>query len=1125
MHVRLLGSLEIETVGRVISVGGQQRRILLSLALEPHGLHREVLEERLGLSRGGLRTSVTRLRSTVGSEAIESIENGYRLRADSIDADRFELLVRDADAARGDARVEALTEALAIWRGDALQDVAEEDWARPTAVRLAELRVAASEDLAEALIDADRTTEAITRLRVLATDHPYRDRACGLLMTALTMEGRQTEALRAFQEHRERLIDEVGIDPSDELVDLDRRIAIGEAIVPIRAAVGLEPDDGLLTFVFTDIVGSTARWNADAEEMAAALMRHDAAIEAAVTRAGGRVVKHTGDGFMAVFAEAEEAVAAAVAAQRTVELPIRIGMHLGTASARDGDYFGPAVNRAARIMSVAHGGQILLSPEVDMYLSESETLDLGRHRLRAELEPEQLMQLVHPELASSFPELRGALETPHNLPSYPSDFIGRTEDVSALASLLRNNRMTSVVGVGGAGKTRLAIAAASTLLAEFPNGVYFIELASLTRGQSICAAIRSALGLAEGATTDQQDARDLGALLRERRTLLVLDNCEHLGTAPALVAEQLLLDAPALHVLATSRSPLEVAAEALWNISGLTPADAAGLFEARAKAIDPALEPSDNERAVVLDICERLDHLPLAVELAAAQVALLSIDEIQERLVNVVELRNARASVAGRQETLRATLTWSVDSLSDSARRRLTALSVFAGQFSLDAAEAVAVFDGDDGADLVADLGELIQRGLLARDRATRRYRLLHLVRTFASESLTGPALIEARGRHAQFYTGHASALTNDIYSAGATADASDLANLRSAASHLSETANAAGLVGLIVAGAEYWSHAGAAHDIERWLQAATDMGHDLPVDLQVAALATVTSALTIARPSGGTAIELGLDAVQLAERPDASPRSKFMAACELGYAYVHADARDPRGPEWLNRSLEVSDNNPLRMMRSYSRLSVAAFIGGHPENGLEPAERAVAIAQAAGVTVFEQVARSFRAATRAVLGDHDGACNDLGRLDDVPADLDPVWRSTIHVTAANAWLALDDQDRARGHLVPALGMPLADLGEVIWTMIGSTACMLDVAPPEIVARSIGAIRLFHSATQPMLEEQLAAAETRVRGVLGDEAYAIAEALGARESIGSTNLQLANALADLGDRQALRLAS
>lgn len=1123
MSVRLLGSLEIERDGAVVAIGAKQRRLLVALALEPHGVRREVLEERLSLSRGGLRTSITRLRAAVGAETIQSIDNGYRLKVDFVDVDRFEALAKQASEGDAQKQVELLTEALALWRGPALVDVADEEWARPTAVRLNELAAAAEEDLAEALIDVGRTTDAIAQLRITIERHPYRDRPCALLMMALAAEGRQTEALRSFNDHRTRLIDEIGIDPSEALIELDRQISMGEGL-PTAAAVGVIdplPTEGLLTFLFTDIVGSTQLWQQDPVAMHDALERHDAILTSIFHSNGGHIVKHTGDGFMAVFVDAHLAVSAAIEAHQMLDLPIRIGVHCGTANHRDNDYFGPTVNRAARIMSVGHGGQILVSADALPFLGDHDTIDLGRHHLRDSLEPEVLLQVVDPTLRTDFPRLEGAVGTPHNLPQHPAPLIGRVDEIASVSDLVRANRMVSLIGVGGAGKTRLATAVAKNLLDDFPHGVWFIELANLSEKHSIASTIRQALGLPDGGLDDDADIDDIAAHLANRKLLLVLDNCEHLGEAPGLIAERLLTGAGDVQVLATSRTVVGVAGEVLRQVAGMSVVDATGLFEARARAARPDIELRSDDLATVRDICSRLDQLPLGVELVAAQASLLDPGEIRDRLDSALELQNKTHSVGDRQKSLRVAMTWSYESLSEPTRQLLAQLSVFAGLFTLDAAEAVCALDGPG--DITHGLGDILRTGLLTRDPETRRYRLLHLVREFASEQL-GDQEQQVRHRHAAHHTAYVGALRRDIYRAGAVADASDLANLRDAAAFLIDQGDAHGLVELIVAGEEYWSHAGAAHDVETWLEAALAMPVELPVDLLVGALSSVTSALTIARPSGGTAIELGERAVELSLGDQASERSRFVAASDLGYAHVHADASNPIGSEWLTRSLDHCENDPMRIMRSNSRLSVAAFIGGHPELGLAPAEQAVAIAMAAHVTIFEQVARSFRAATRAVLGDRPGALEDLAELNDVPASLDPVWRGTIHVTAANAWLALDNHEAAAAHLMPALQIPLAEIGEVICTMIGSTACMIDVLPPELVATAIGAVEQFHSASQPMLASQLSHGRLRALAQLGEETFTIAHDRGKHETITSINQQLATALADLSDELMQQLA-
>ncbi|HTR58635.1 MAG TPA: adenylate/guanylate cyclase domain-containing protein [Casimicrobiaceae bacterium] len=536
----------------------------------------------------------------------------------------------------------------------------------------------------------------------------------------------------------------------------------------------------ITVFLFTDIEGSTRLWEQQPERMRPALAHHDAIARAAVENHHGTVVKMSGDGIHAAFDDPLDALNACLELQHTladpartngIALRARCGLHAGVDERRDNDFFGRSVNRAARIMSAAHGGQILVSEAVAALLRdrlpESVSLsDLGSVRLRDLESPERIYQIAHPELQHAFPPLRSLEDTPNNLPQQVTSFIGRDRELAEVKILLAKTRLLTLVGVGGIGKTRLSLQAAADAMDEFPDGVWFVELAPLTDAQRVPQTVASLLGVKEEAGRPVIEA--LLKYVKDRQLLLVVDNCEHLTQACAELASQLLQSAPRVKLLATSREHLRTSGEYVYAVPALSLPDpqsaitseslaqfeAARLFVERAVAAQPAFEASDRNAPAVVDICRRLDGIPLAIELAAARVRALSLDTIAARLSDRFRLLGGgdRAALP-RQQTLRALIDWSYELLSEPERAVLRRLAVFAGGWTLEAAEAV-VIDGDVKQPAVLDLlTRLVERSLVVWDPENGRYRLLETVRQYARERLNDSEEEgQTRARHLTFY-------------------------------------------------------------------------------------------------------------------------------------------------------------------------------------------------------------------------------------------------------------------------------------------------------------------------------------------------------------------------------------
>ena len=543
---------------------------------------------------------------------------------------------------------------------------------------------------------------------------------------------------------------------------------------------------GVVTLLFTDIVGSTRLWEAEPAEMAPALRRHDDLIRTAIEDAGGYVFKTVGDAFCAAFWTAEAAVAAAVAGQLALgaqawptsrPLRVRMGLHTGACEERNGDYFGPVVNRVARLEAVAHGGQIVLSGTTAELVASSLTggitlRDLGLHRLKDLGSPEQVFQVEGPSLTAVFPPLASLdnPELPNNLPSVVNAFVGRERELAEVRALVETSRVVTLTGAGGSGKTRLALQAAVELIDTIADGVWFIELAPVTDGGQISAVVAAVLGLPDQGRPDVSDA--VVDALGDQHALILLDNCEHLIDAAAKFCERIIQHCPRVVFLTTSREPLGIGGERVYRVPSMslppaeteTAADLAGsdavrLFAVRARMHDAGFTVDARNAPLVATICRRLDGIPLALELAAARLASMSLRQVSERLDQRFRLLTGGSRNAmPRQQTLQATVDWSFELLTGHERETLTRLSVFAGGFDLDAASAVAGESSEDSLDMLNQLASLVDKSLVLAERTTEsvRYRLLETIRQYAAQELLrakgDDEVLRVRDRHAGYF-------------------------------------------------------------------------------------------------------------------------------------------------------------------------------------------------------------------------------------------------------------------------------------------------------------------------------------------------------------------------------------
>src|SRR5271169_4363085 len=524
---------------------------------------------------------------------------------------------------------------------------------------------------------------------------------------------------------------------------------------------------GMVTLLFTDIEDSIRLWEADREAMAEASGRHNRIVREQIEGAGGHIFQTVGEAFRAVFADPAAALRCAVALQRAVGVEpwppgspvrVRVALHSGACVERDGDYFGPVVNRAARLLAAGHGGQVLVSGGTRELLADRLAggiglRDLGEHRLKDLGRAERVFQVTGPGLAGGFGPLR-SLDDPalrHNLPSQPTSFVGRAAELAELRSLVSGgSRLVTIAGPGGIGKSRLALQIAAEVLDGAGDGVWLVELAPVAEPELVARTVAAVLQVREEPERPMLDT--LVEAVGDRYLLVVLDNAEHVLGAAAKLADVLMRSCPRAYLLVTSREPLGVSGERVFRVPPLAvpPADLAALdrlaafesvqlFAERAAMYRRGFALDDANAAAVAAVCVRLDGIPLALELAAARLGSLSVPEISSRLDQRFRLLTGGSRTAlPRHQTLRALIDWSYDLLNPEERMMADRLSVFAGGWTLAAAEAVTAAGGTGEWQVLDQLAALVDKSLVQAEQiqGSTRYRLLETVRQYAAERL-----------------------------------------------------------------------------------------------------------------------------------------------------------------------------------------------------------------------------------------------------------------------------------------------------------------------------------------------------------------------------------------------------
>jgi predicted ATPase len=722
--------------------------------------------------------------------------------------------------------------------------------------------------------------------------------------------------------------------------------------------------------VFTDIEGSTGLWESSPEAMRVALPRHDVIVREAIEARGGYVFATGGDGFAAAFARAGDALEAAAAAQTALEseawpegarLRVRIGVHTGEVTERGGDYFGPAVNRAARLMESGHGGQVLVSSATASVVGAGGLVDLGEQRLRDLAGPERVFQLSSPGLPTQFPPLRTRGTRPGNLPRQMTSFVGRAREVESVIGSLRGRQLVTLTGVGGVGKTRLALQAAAETAADFPDGAWLCELAPVTNPDAVWDALAASLGVKPALGRGLSDT--LLEYLALKTLLLVLDNCEHLLDAVARLVDAITRSCPQVVVLATSREGLGLAGERMIAVPSLglpepgaaievlAAADAVQLFVARAgdARADFALAP--NNATAIAQLCRRLDGIPLALELAAARVRSLAPEDLVTRLDQRFTLltRGSRAALE-RQQTLRSTIDWSYDLLAERERDALMRLSVFAGGCDLVAAETVVAGTTVDRIDVADALGQLVDKSLLNVDdqRGRARYRMLETIRQYAQDRLETSGLAPSvRQAHAEYYVALAESAGPHLRGADQLKWAQDLAvevdNLRAALDWAVENGMAAAAARLVAPLAIHGIEVGyAAMD---WAGAAAA----IPGAASQPLFATVASWAAwgaISRRDWDRARAL-LDDVAVVEASGSYSAASRRAAATLAFFTGDVDSARQHADEWVSAARATGD--AYEVSQALVMQAVAVEVSEHRDT-IAILEEAVQLAREANI-------------------------------------------------------------------------------------------------------------------------------------------------------------------------------
>lgn len=942
---------------------------------------------------------------------------------------------------------------------------------------------------------------------------------------------------------------------------------------------------GTVTLLLADVEGSTGLWESQPAQMTDALTRLSKAVNESVTAHDGvrPLEQGEGDSFVAAFARASDAVACALELQRAPLTPIRlrIGLHTGEIQLRDdANYAGPTINRTARLRDLAHGGQTVLSGVtealvVDRLPDGVWLADLGFHALRDLPRPERVVQLCHPDLRNDFPPLRSGAVVAHNLPAQLTSFVGRASQISDVAQFLNENRMVTLTGAGGVGKTRLAIEVAGEAAVGFGGGVWFVDLAPVTNPLVVPVVLARTLGLADqpGRSTMEMVSR----FVRDRKMLLVLDNCEHVLDASAALVVALLDAGPQITILATSREPIGLAGEVTWRVPSLSvDTEAVGLFVDRARRARPDFSLTEDNSLAITEICRRLDGIPLAIELAAARIRTLSLTQIVDGLhYNFRLLAGSARTAVRRQQTLRASIDWSHAMLTESERILFRRLAVFMGGFDLEAARAVGAGTDAEHFQLIDLLGLLVDKSLVVAEEigGVMRYRLLETVRQYGLEKLAESGEAEAvRIRHRDHYTEAAVTLESQSGGDGLPLipwSEAEMDNLRAAHAWSCDAGEFEPALQLVSALQRVWLTRGrfreglagfdAVFGDERyrdadvapgvWVRAVADAGllavwFSVPASLQRA-----EEALAVARQFGDqtlavhclttcgmlafTNVELAgpyfTEAADLARASDdlaalAQLRAYQCFACTAGGEPIAAQAA---GEEGRDLATVLGDSFVCRYSRAFLSASLTQL--GKLAEGLSMARSLVEETRATGDRAMEAFGLITAAQAFAWCGDPAAARAAAQAALETGASLGGFHEDTTYVALANAALASGDAAAAKQACDAAWRhtYPLKEL---------FTRSLVPMAEAALACGDLVAARRWADDTVPVAPgcHRVLALTARARVLLAQgeprqaeadihEAFAVAERTGGRLNLPDALECLASIAADSNPGHAARL--
>ena len=885
----------------------------------------------------------------------------------------------------------------------------------------------------------------------------------------------------------------------------------------------------ILAFLFTDIEGSTTLWERFPESMKRSLERHDAILRGAVEGAAGEIVKTTGDGLLAVFGSAHDGLRACLRAQLALanepweevgSLRVRMGLHAGEAAASGGDFHGPTVNRAARIMAAGHGGQVLLSAVaaalvMDELPESSTLLDLGEHRLKDLGRPARVFQLVHPGLAATFPPLATIRERARDLSVEPKALIGREASVAEAVTLLRRDdiRVLTITGPGGIGKTRLADAVASAVAEEFADGVVLVSLQAVRDPGLVVATIARSLGLFDGEGDLEQR---LIAHLEDRQLLLLVDNFEQVVEAAASLGA-IVAASPNLKVVVTSRTRLRVGGEQELPLDPLGRDAALSVFLERARAVRPDFAPDEADMSASAEICDHLDCLPLAIELAAARIKMLSPSGILARLEHPLELLTSGSRDApARHRALRDTIGWSFDLLDDAEQTLFRRLSVFAGGCTLEAVEAVC--DGD-----LDTIGSLVDESLVRSDG--ERIAMLETIREYAIEALdaSGDAK-NVRRAHAEHYLDLARTAAPRL---GGSDQAlwrsrleADHDNLRAAIRFSLDDGDGATALQFCVFLSRFWFERGYLSEGRRWLEESL-AGSSEASQARARALSW-NGVLAHYQGDYDCAEKLCRDALELSRSLN---DAKCVAEADTGIALVLRTRGDyPAAEKLFREALAVYEDlgDDGAVARALDRLAMCLVVAGDLDGARSLFERSLGLFRRVGDSQGVALGLYGLAATRpvdALVAARSHAEESLGILRAV-GDRRTYGKALWAAADINA--DLGDAETAAAQFEESLTLFVEFGDRWFGGLVLVSAAFLAAATgdAERAIRLLAAADAIRNALEVPLwagfRERHDRVLAEVRSTLGDERFAAAWEAGARVPLGATVELVAPARTDAG---------